>query len=130
MRSNPFSGIWQRWICKSKAIGGTIGHNVPSVLTGTGAEIDDKVRTLDHLLIVLDYDESISEIPEILERADELNVVALMEADAGLIQDVKHPNELRADLSGQSDTLSFPTREAPRRTIQGKIIESHVQEKS
>ncbi|MEZ4583826.1 MAG: hypothetical protein R3A10_19685 [Caldilineaceae bacterium] len=47
----------------------------------------------------------------ILERVDEPGVVALVEADARLVQNVEYAHELAADLGGQPNALRLAAGE-------------------
>ena len=51
-----------------------------------------------------------------------------MQPDAGLIQDIQHIDQLGTNLSGQTDTLTLSARQSDRRTVQRKIIQSHIQQ--
>src|SRR5690606_21482091 len=65
---------------------------------GARPEIDEVIGRADRLLVVLDDDYGVAEVPELLEGGKEPLVVALMEADGGLIQDVEHAHQARPDL--------------------------------
>ena len=54
-----------------------------------GAQFDDVVRLEDHVEVVLDDDHGVSLVDERVEDADELLAVAEMEADRGLLEQVK-----------------------------------------
>ena len=54
-----------------------------------------------HLLVVLDDEDGVAERLEPLERPDQLVVVALVQADRGLVEDVEDADELGADLRRQ-----------------------------
>ena len=70
------------------------------MLTGTGTDVDDPVSLTDRVLVVLDHDEGVAEIPQSYEGLDESPVVALVQADARLIEDVEDADEAGADLGG------------------------------
>ena len=53
------------------------------------------------------HNDRVAQVAQFLERTDEAGVVALMEADARLIEDIKHVDQLRTDLCGQTDALAF-----------------------
>ena len=76
---------------------------------------------------------TISVLPKIaqpLERADQALVVALMQADARLVQDVQHACQTRADLRRQTNALRLTTRERGRRPTQRQIVEPDVDQKA
>ena len=45
--------------------------------------------------------------PQAFERVEQLAVVALVQTDARLVEDVKHAHQRRADLRGETDALIF-----------------------
>src|SRR5262249_40070489 len=53
-----------------------------------------------------------------------------MQADAGFIQDVEDADESAADLTGETNALSFAAGESRRRSLQCEIIEPDVEQKS
>ena len=83
----------------------------PAVLAGAGAEVDDPVGRLHRLLVVLDDDDGVAEVAQPLERAEQLAVVALVEADRGLVEDVDDAGQLAAHLRRQPDALALAAGE-------------------
>src|SRR4029079_12229960 len=77
--------------------GGPLGDDLSPVLARAGPHVDDPVGGSHHLLVVLDDEDGVAEIAEPLERADQAAVVALVEADGRLVEDVEDADELRAD---------------------------------
>ena len=71
----------------------TAHDDMPAVLTGTGADVDNPVGHPDGVLIVLDDDERVAEISKPDERLDKPAVISLVQADAGLIKNIEHPDE-------------------------------------
>jgi hypothetical protein len=51
------------------------------------------VGRLDRLLVVFHHDHGVAQIAQLLERAEQSAVVALVQADRGFIEDVHHPGE-------------------------------------
>ena len=47
---------------------------------------------------MLDDDDRVADIAELAERGDQLAVVALMQSDAWLVEDIENADESRADL--------------------------------
>ena len=99
-------------ICVRRAL----GDHAAAVLAGAGAHVDDVVGRAHRLLVVLDDDDGVAEVAQAQQRVDEAPVVALVQADAGLVEDVEHADERRADLRGQADALRLAAATAsPRR---------------
>ena len=87
------------------------------------SDVDDPVRGLHGLLVVLDDDEGVAEVPKALQGRDELAVIALVQADRGLVE---HADEARADLGGQADALRLAARERPSAAREGQVGQPHV----
>ena len=91
-----------------------------------GADVDEVVGGEHHVAVVLDDDDAVAQVAQLLEAFNETLVVALMQADAGLIEDVKDVGELRAYLRGQADALCFATAEALGAAVHREITHAHV----
>ena len=107
-----------------------LGDHHAAVHPGAGAHVDHVVGGQDRLLVVLDHDHRVAEVAQALERVEQALVVALMQADRGLVQDVEHAGQARADLRGETDALALAARE--RAGIAGKrqVAETDVLEKA
>ena len=79
---------------------------------------------------MLDDDDGVAQVAQFLERSDEPLVVALVETDAGFVEDVEHIDQLRAYLRGQSDALALTSRERRRRAVQCEIVKPHLEHES
>jgi hypothetical protein len=83
----------------------------PPCRPAPGPEVHDPVRLFHGLAVVLDYDDGVADIAQVLQRGQELAVVALVQADRRLVEDVDHARELGSDLAGQADALALPAGE-------------------
>ena len=90
---------------------GAVGDEVAAVFAGAGAEVEDVVGLADGVFVMLDDEDGIAKVAEVFEGVDEALVVALMQADAGLVEDVEDAAEAGADLSGETNALAFATGE-------------------
>ncbi len=70
-------------------------------------EIDDVVGRAHRVLVVLDHEDRVAQVAKPFEAAQQPIVVARMQADARLIEDVKHADQAAADLPGQADALGL-----------------------
>src|SRR6202011_5958355 len=61
-----------------------------------------------------------------LQRREQTCVVALVQTDRRLVEDVHHAGEPRADLRCQPDALRLAARQRFRRTVQRQVIEADV----
>src|SRR5207302_7666127 len=101
-------------------------HEVPAVGAGAGSQVDDVIRLTDRLLVVLDHDHRVAEVAELLERCEQPAVVALVQPDRGLVQDVHDPGEPRPYLAREPDALRFPAGERLGVAIERQVVEAHV----
>ena len=79
---------------------------------------------------MLDDDDGVAEVAKLLERREQSRVVALMQPDRRLVEDVEHAHESRADLRRQPNALRFATRQRLRRAAEREIVEADVDEKA
>ena len=82
-----------------------------TVLPRPRADVDDVVGGPDRLLVVLDDDHRVAQVPQALQGPDEPLVVALVQADRRLVEHVEHAHEAAPDLAGQADPLGLAARE-------------------
>jgi hypothetical protein len=75
------------------------------------------------------YDEdAVTDIAEVFERMDETLVIALVEADAGFVEDIGDALQLGADLGSQADALGLTPAERSGGAVEGEIGEADIQE--
>ena len=91
---------------------------------GAGADVDDVVGGADGVFVVLDDDDGVADVGEVSEGSDEAVVVALVEADGGLVEDVAGSDESGADLGGESDALGLAAGEGSGGAVEGEVLES------
>ena len=82
-----------------------LGHHPAALLAGPRPHVDEVVGRAHGLLVVFDDDHRVAQVAQPQQGVDEAPVVALMQADAGLVEDVEHADQRRADLGGQADAL-------------------------
>ena len=99
-----------------------------AVLARARAHVDEPVGAAHHLLVVLDDEHGVAEVAQPLERADQLVVVALVQADRRLVEDVEHADELRADLRREPEPLRLAARERRRRAVELEVADADVVE--
>jgi hypothetical protein len=100
------------------------------VLAGAGADVDDPVALEDRLLVVLDDDHRVAEVAQPRERVDETSVVALVQADRGLVEHVERADEAGADLAGEADALRFTAGERAGGPRQRQVVEADVEQEA
>ena len=91
---------WVEQVCDRARV-----HDLATVLAGARADVDHAVGGADGVLVVLDDDQRVAEVAQPGEGLDQPVVVALVQADARLVEHVEHPDQPGADLGGQPDAL-------------------------
>ena len=89
-------------------------NDLAPVLAGPGTDVDDVVGGPDRVLVVLDHDQRVAEVAQPDERVDQAPVVALVQTDRRLVEDVEHADQTRADLRREPDPLRLSTGERRR----------------
>ena len=92
----------------------------------TGAHVDEMVGLQHRVAVVLDHQHGVAEVAQALERLEQALIVALMQSDRRLVENVQHADQARADLRGQPDALAFAAREARRDAIQRQVVQPDV----
>ena len=78
---------------------------------------------------MLDDDDRVSLIAKPFERFEQHPVVARMQSDRRLIEDVQHAHQSAADLPGQPNPLRLPARKRRSGAIQREVAEAALQQK-
>ena len=79
---------------------------------------------------MLDDDERVAHVAQVFHRFEQLCVVALVQADARLIENVEHAHERGADLRGQPDALRFAAGERRRGAREREILQTDALQKT
>ena len=92
-------------------LGGAFGHNLATGAAATGPEIDQPVRALDDLEVVLDDEHRISTVHQFHSATfSNLRMVIEMQSGGRLVQQVEGLSGIDAgQFVGQFDTLRFAT---------------------
>ena len=77
---------------------------------------------------MLHDDDRVARVAQLFEGVDEADVVALVEADAGLVKDVEHVDEATTDLRSQADALAFAAGEGGRGAVEGEVVEADFED--
>ena len=89
----------------------------PPCSPAPGAEVEDEIGGPDGLLVVLDDQDGVAVVPDPPEQADQPAVVALVESDRRLVEDIEDAAQARPDLGRQADPLGFAARKGRRRPV-------------
>src|SRR5882757_4926450 len=79
---------------------------------------------------MLDHDHGVAEITQIHQGVEQALVVALMQSDRGLIQNVHHTDQSGADLTGEPDALCLAARQSIGAAVQGEVAKPDVAQES
>ena len=107
-----------------------VGDDLAAVLAGPGADVDDPVGRPDRLLVVLDDEDRVAEVAQPGQRGDELGVVALVEPDRWLVEDVQDAHQRRPDLGREPDALGLAARQRHARPVERQVVEPDVDEEA
>ena len=101
----------------------------PAFASCSRPDVDHVVGRQHHIFVVLHDHHGVAGVAELLERANESHVVALMQADGGFVEDVEYIDQLRADLCGQTDALTFTARKRHSGTVEGEVVQPDIEQK-
>ncbi|MNK90822.1 hypothetical protein D3C87_1108900 [compost metagenome] len=93
---------------------------------GAGADVHHVVAGADHVLVVLHHQHRVADVAQMLERADQAVVIALVQADGWLIEHIHHAGQPGTDLGGQPDALGLAAGERVGAALQGQVIQPYV----
>ena len=94
-----------------QVLDGAGDDDLAAVLARARADVDDPVGGADGVLVVLDDDQRVAEVAQPDQGLDQPAVVALVQADGRLVEDVEHADQAGADLGGQPDPLRLAAGE-------------------
>ncbi len=106
------------------------GHQLAAMHPRAGAYVHHKIRRAHGVLVVLYHNQGVAQVPQALQGGNQLGIVPLVQADAGLVQHIQHPGEGAANLGGQPDALALAARKAGRGPGQGEVAKAHALQKS
>ena len=116
------------WVSRSCDRAGV--HDLAAVLARARADVDDPVGGGDGVLVVLDDDEGVAEVAQPGERLDQPVVVALVQADARLVEDVEDADEPGADLGREPDALRLAAGQGAGRAVEAEVVEPDVEQEA
>jgi len=120
---------------QARGIGDDVGigagrDDLAAAHAGSGAKIDEVVRGPHRVLVVLDDDDGVAHVAQTQKAAEETLVVACVQPDARLIQDVKDANQPAPDLTGKTDALRLAARQGRGAAIECQIVQTHIEQES
>ena len=106
--------------------GSTAGDDLAAMATGARAEIEQLIGILDHLAIVLDDQQRVTQVAEFFQCAQQPRVVAGMQPDRRFVQHVQHAAQSAADLGRQPDPLHLAAGKRRGGPGQGQVLQAHL----
>ena len=104
------------------------GDDPAALHAGARTQVDDQVGAADRGLVVLDDQHGVAAVAQLVERVEEHGVVARMQADGRLVEDVADAAQVRAELGGQADALALAARERVGPAVEAEIAEADALE--
>ena len=86
-------------------------HDFAAVLASAGSNIHDPVGFAHGVFVVLDHNKRVAHITQLGQGFDEAAVIALVQANGGLVEHVEHADQARTDLGCEADTLRLTAGE-------------------
>ena len=105
------------------------GDDVAAADAGSGTEVDDMIGRPHRVLVVLNDDHRVAQVAKLSERFQQLVVIARMQADGRLIENVEHADKSATDLPCQADALHLAAGERRRGAVEREVLQPDVFEK-
>ena len=99
-------------------------HNFAATPSGLGTYVYDVVGVEHHVLVVFNHDDRVAQVAQLFKRFDKTVIVALVKADARLVEYVEHVDKLRAYLRGKAYSLAFAARKRCRLAVEREVVEA------
>ena len=114
----------------SDFIQGAAGHQLTAVHARARPKIQQIIGGLDSLCSVFDDNDGIPDVAEPLKRGQQAGVVALVQANRWLVEDVDYPDQPRANLRGKPNALSLAATESAAFAVERKVAKANVIQKT
>ncbi len=98
--------------------------------SGTGPDVNHVVGVEHYIFIVLYHYNRVGGIAQTLERVYQSAVVALVQSNRWLVEDIQHVHKLAAKLCSQTYALAFAARQRARVAVQLQIVEAYIDQKA
>ena len=104
----------------------TLSNDLPAMHTRRWAHVDDMVSGENGVLIMLHNDHGVSKITQAFQCFQQAIIVALMQANARLIQNIEHAGQAGANLAGEADALAFTAGQRARSAAERQVFEADI----
>src|SRR5690606_9432056 len=120
----------QRPLAREHVLQLTDGDDLAAVSSRAEAQVADVVRRLDGVAVMLDDEHGVAEVAQLTQCAEQALVVALMQSDGRLVEDVEHTDQAAADLCCEPDALRLAPGQGLRTAAECQILEANVDEEA
>ena len=103
-----------------------LGDDFAAVASGARSHVDDMIGLKDRLLVMLDHQDGVPQVPQALQGLQQATVVALMQADRRFIEDIEDPDQRGPDLCRQADALAFTAGEGSGCPLKGQVVKTDI----
>ena len=73
--------------------GRTLSHNLTTMDTCPGTHVQDMVGGQNGVLVMLNHQDRVADIPQMPQGSQQPLVITLMQADGWLVEDIQNPDE-------------------------------------
>src|SRR5712692_9195133 len=87
------------------------------------------VRRHHGFCVVLDHHHRVAQVAQAEQGLEQAPIIALVETDRRLVEDIEDADEAGTDLRGEPDALAFSSGQRGGRPIQRQVIQTDVDEK-
>ena len=120
----------QRFLGREDGIWKAGRDDVAAACSGPRAKVHQVVRGPHGLFVVFHDEDGVAHVAQPFEAREQAGIVARVEADAWLVENVKDADQSRADLAREANALRFAPRERWRGAIEGEIVQPNIQEEA
>ena len=103
-----------------------LGHHFTAVDACARSQINDVVGAANRLLVMFDDEHGVSKVAQSFECLQQLPVVALVQSDAGLVQNVEHAHQSSPDLRSQANALRFAAAQRAALAIKRQVTQANI----
>ena len=93
-------------------------------------QVENVVGLADGVGIVLDDEHRVAQVAQSLQRPQQTLVIALVQTDARLIEDVEHPDEASANLRRQANALRLAAAQGAAFPVERQVAQPDVLQKA
>src|SRR5690242_13836976 len=100
-----------------------------AVLTSSGAQVQNLVSVADHFRVVFNHQDGVSNVPQVLQDADQAVRVPRVKTNGGLVEHIERADQVRSQSRGKLDSLRLTARERRGQTVEGQVFQPDLVQK-